>query len=74
MTRAPYYLTALLDAHTLPHPDISDVTLAELIKDGLVENPHNIIRTTERGAAYVQMLLDVPLPEQKWVDPRKSKV
>lgn len=33
--------------------------------------PH--ITTTERGKVFVQMLLNTPLPENKWLDPRDGK-
>ena len=39
----------------------------ELIKqDALIEGYH----VTTRGSFFVKMMLDTPLPEKQWVDPR----
>jgi hypothetical protein len=71
MTRAPYYIRALLDIHCVAFPDVSNAVLGELQNDGLIEQMHTgHWKTTSRGKAYTDMLCDVPLPVQKWLDPR----
>ena len=46
-----------------------------LKNSGLVEEREGDIpvRATEMGQAFIQMLLDTPLPEKRWIDPRKTK-
>jgi hypothetical protein len=46
-----------------------------LEKSGLVEAwPDNapMVRTTEKGQAFVEMILATPLPVNRWIDPRKD--
>jgi hypothetical protein len=72
----PLCLMTLLEAHgsgTVHH----QAAFEALMVSGLVENwPENpgFVRTTERGTAFVEMLLATPLPEQKWIDPREPVV
>jgi hypothetical protein len=73
VTRSPAYIRALLDVHTLPQPDVSLSLLSELANDELIERVSASWRTTKRGEAYAILLAEVPLPEQRWVDPRKGK-
>ena len=49
------------------HNDI----IADLTNDNLLYlDEAGILRPTERGFAYVEMLLTTPLPQQRWVDAR----
>jgi hypothetical protein len=70
MSIAPYYIRAIIDAHTIPKPDISSTTLEELERDGMIQKTSagNWI-TTAKGRAYVEALMEVPMPIQKWVQP-----
>ncbi len=42
-----------------------------LLMDGDVTNITNIFDVTDKGVVFIKMLLETPLPEQVWADPRK---
>lgn len=69
------YIMSLLAVHTLPKPEVNAHVMEELQRDGMVENNggDSVWRTSERGQAYAELLKAVPLPVQKWCDPRGSK-
>jgi len=75
MNRPPYYIRAVIDIHTLPRAEANEIVIEQLQEDGLVEKGlrDGEWKTTARGSAYVELLCEVPLPEQKWIDPRKAK-
>jgi hypothetical protein len=55
---------------------IYDETMAWMLRDGLIEprrDVEGLYTTTERGAKFVEMLCDTPLPENRWLDPRFAK-
>jgi hypothetical protein len=47
--------------------------VGRLIGDDLLELDGSY-KVTTRGRAYMYMLLDTPLPEHGWVDPRTNRV
>jgi hypothetical protein len=74
VSKPPYYIRAVIDAYTLPEPEINAGIIEELVRDGLVElTPAGNAKTTDRGAVYIRLLRDVPLPEKAWIDPRTIK-
>ena len=70
----PLTIEALMVAHGQGRVS-HEVAYRALEASGLVEDwpgkPGYVI-TTERGRKFVEMLEEVPLPIQKWVDPRKD--
>lgn len=43
----------------------------DLVNDGLLEQVSgSFCLTTEKGKAFTKMILNTPLPDQVWVDPR----
>lgn len=75
MTKAPYYMIAVLQAYAMAEPDLNESVTAELVRDGMIEKGYGDRWTaTAKGQAYVRLLSEVPLPEQKWVDPRTAAV
>jgi hypothetical protein len=68
----PLCLITLLEAYaqgTIHH----EKAFKALKASDLVEDwPGNQgrVRTTERGKKFIDMLLETPLPEQRWIDPR----
>lgn len=50
-------------------------TIDELIAEGILERGDDgaPYHTTEKGKAWIEMLLATPFPEQKWIDPRKKQ-
>jgi hypothetical protein len=68
----PLCIVTLLNAHSqgiIDHP----AAYAALQNSGLVElwpEVEGRVRTTAKGNKFVEMLLDVPLPVQEWIDPR----
>jgi hypothetical protein len=77
MKVSPGLIEIVLHYHCCPEPHpradapyVLDST-AELLTAGLIErDARGIMRTTERGSAWVEMLCATPLPEHRWVDPR----
>lgn len=74
MVKSPSYIRALLDCHALPKPEVNENLLADLQRDGLIYPVMNSWSTTERGARYATMLMSVPLPEHRWIDPREERL
>ena len=77
----PYELRILLHYYSLPgDPEeikapIGPRTLTEFIRAGLIErSPEKIDdadwHLTDRGLAYIKLVLDTPFPVMQWVDPR----
>lgn len=73
----PNDLEIILHCHTcaLPHPRLHAAAVREAIEkflaDGLIErttDQEEIYRTTERGVAWVTMLLVTPYPKRAWID------
>jgi predicted transcriptional regulator len=78
---SPLQIKLLLKIHTTqtlkPNDIPSEIHRNELkyfITNGLVEKVEGINHTyalTDKGVAFIEMLLNTPLPELKWIDPRK---
>lgn len=73
----PLKLKVILHCHTdpLPHPRLDAPAVREAIEEflaaGLIERangPNEIYRTTERGNAWITMLLVTPYPKRAWID------
>lgn len=78
----PYQIKLILHWHCVvdrfPHDNapIYAPTMAGMISDGLLkrsEEGEGFYTTTERGAKFVEMLCETPLPESHWLDPRFAK-
>jgi len=54
-----------------PSDEISYLLEKELITEGKTIPPYTHYRLTERGKMFVCMLIETPLPELAFVDPRK---
>lgn len=71
---AACHLIALCQIYGCPDLLDSQRSAEDLESMGLVEKSSDtrpLYRVTEKGGAWLQMLLDTPLPEQRWVDPRR---
>ena len=70
----PLCLITLLEAHA--QGSIHHAAAFEALRaSGLVQDwSPGLVQTTERGRAFVEMLLATPLPEHRWVDPRVPPV
>jgi hypothetical protein len=75
----PYQIKLILHWHCVadrfPHDSapIYGETMAWMISDGLIkrnDEDAGLYTTTERGAKFVEMLCETPLPENRWLDPR----
>lgn len=70
----PNDLEVLLHCHTIPavHPrvDASGVqkTINRFLDKGIIAPKEEYYCTTEKGAAWVKIILQVPCPIQVWVD------
>jgi hypothetical protein len=80
MTITPLLIEILLHCHYSPepHPRVHVSAIAEALaafmREGMIE-PREVrgcYQTTERGAAWVEMLCATPFPVQAWIDPRKA--
>lgn len=70
MSKAPYYIRALIEVHVVANPDVSKQSLEELAKDDLIKQyPSGSWTTTPKGQAYINMLCNLPLPVCAWVSP-----
>ena len=70
---APYYIRAIIDAATLPRPEYNSEIEMELLHDGMiVKTQSGSITITAKGIAYLELLIAVPFPVQKWMDPREQ--
>ena len=67
----PGYINQLIQIYSLPNPELNDYFVDHLCLDGLVDRTTMMV--TPKGGAYLQMLCAVPLPIQKWVDPRSEE-
>lgn len=47
------------------------IEVAESLSDGTHEVPR-MWRTTERGRAWLDLILETPMPVCRWVDPREA--
>lgn len=59
--------------HPSCDPKLFRSILAKLYNAGVLENrdqEHVSYQATEKGLAWLQMILDTPYPVSKWVDPR----
>lgn len=75
----PGDISQLIDIYALGHPEYNPYFCTRLLKRGLIATiegatDHRVYEATERGRAFVQMLCDTPLPQQRWVDPRTQVV
>ena len=72
---SPAYLEILIHCHCVPSP-IEDSDAVELfLRDGIIEpdprrNGPGMYQTTDKGAAWLEMMLATPYPVNKWIDPR----
>jgi hypothetical protein len=73
MAKAPYYIRALIDSATLPRQDYTPAVRDELVRDELISVDSQGVHITDRGSAYLELLVAVPLPVKRWVDPRTTK-
>lgn len=51
--------------------------VAGFLAEGIIEayegtSPQHTYRTTDRGKAWLTMMLDTPMPKQVWIDPRRA--
>jgi len=76
-TMSPGLWRQLIDIHTLPNPEINKSCVYSLVEAGLVYFWNSPVpgedgryQLTERGRYIMKMLCEVPLPIQKWIDPR----
>ena len=71
MKHTPGYLMAFLTVHVTSQ-EINEALKKQLLQEGMIEpsEGYGYFCTTAKGVAFVEMLRDVPLPVQKWVDPR----
>ena len=75
----PYELSIILHHYgsldRFPRADapLYSPTVQSLMQAGVLDYVEGIPRTTERGFHFVEMLLQTPLPEQVWRDPRDHK-
>lgn len=74
---APVHLVTLVQCHAWPEGPTSEGAAQELVAQGLadrvLEAGSHRWNLTERGLKWLDMLLQTPLPEQAWVDPRATK-
>ncbi len=56
-----YYYTPVMDI-----PENNFDIISFLIREGLLKSINEGYTTTERGKVYVEALLNIPLPIQKW--------
>ena len=68
-------LVVLLSCHYSDGPDSAAPSYAAAIKmwrdcDCIEPGGPGRYKTTARGAKFVDMLSNTPLPEQRWADPR----
>jgi len=66
------YTTQTLKPNDIP-AEIHKSELQYFITNGLVEKVEKINHTyalTRKGEAFIEMLLNTPLPTLKWIDPR----
>lgn len=68
--RMVLHFYACLDRFPQENAPIFSERLKRLMEDGLLEYREGIPRTTELGNAFVALLLDTPIPEVRYVDPR----
>ncbi len=75
----PYQIKLILHWHCVvdrfpqANSPIYGETMAAMIADGLLkkrEDSDGLYTTTERGAKFVEMLCETPLPVERWLDPR----
>lgn len=68
---APCHLVALAEIYALPEGPKSVGAVEDLLQVELAEIREGRLVVAPRGEAWLQMLLATPLPEARWVDPRK---
>lgn len=80
MKLAPIDIEVILHYYVSPdpHPRITTLAISQaidffieqsmLVKTGEPE----VIRVTNRGKVWIDMLRSTPFPEQRWIDPRKG--
>lgn len=80
MAMTPLQMDMILKAgsRTLTHAEIAPTEmhkdqLTPLIAQGLVEGLNGYILLTSRGKAFLERVLDTPLPVQAWVFPDERK-
>jgi hypothetical protein len=76
----PYELEILLHYYVSPAP-FARITapaflgaVGGLIGDDLLQLDEGGYHVTDKGLAFVRMVLATPLPEQEWTDPRTGGV
>lgn len=77
---SPFILRIILHCHTQPterfaqyNAPIFEKTISSLVDKGLVapmDGGYETYETTEKGKAFVQMLLSTPSPVERYMDPR----
>jgi hypothetical protein len=71
-----YYSSTCFDHQEAPaQQDLVARFLAEelvVLIDDTRGKKYALYNTTERGRAWIDLLLETPLPVKKWLDPRKG--
>ncbi len=80
----PNDIEILIHYHSCPepHPRIHAPAVEDSIRnflaDGILElrktDKEDTFRTTEKGRAWLQMILDTPYPTLVWVDEKGNKI
>lgn len=79
---SPFKMDVLMHYYCMavPHPKVMSKGVQEyihdLVEDGVMimdEESGTGFRMTEKGYAWIQMILDTPMPISVWTDPRQTK-
>ena len=82
MHRSPLLIDVMLYHYSSPVPYHTDssayqAAMNDLQSEGLLtcdDNDPNLIRSTEKGRMWVQMIVSTPLPDPAWIHPTTKEV
>jgi hypothetical protein len=74
----PYELSILMHHYTSPcrHDNYHTVLYNDIVNRFREDGILNVgpVSVTEKGIAFINMILSVPMPEPAWIDPRTKDI